>query len=117
MTPKCPRRIFTPSHPTLPLSISQDMKAELQPFRRALCLFEGSASLFPGAAKVSEISGLPGDQEFMSLSSSFDLYLEKTSLQMQSLKTVPFSSSKQSLDVQISTWNVPQGFAVPIQWR
>lgn len=59
-----------------PLSISQDMKAELQPFRRALCLFEGSASLFPGAAKVSEISGLPSDQEFMSLSSSFDLYLD-----------------------------------------
>lgn len=52
------------------------MKAELQPFRRALCLFEGSASLFPGAAKVSEISGLPSDQEFMSLSSSFDLYLD-----------------------------------------
>lgn len=78
-------------------------------------MFEGSASLFPGAAKVSEISALPSDQEIMSLSSSFGLYLEKTSLQMQSRKTVPLSSSKRSLDVQISTWHLSQGFAVTIQ--
>lgn len=39
----------------------------------------------------------------------------RNSPQMQNLKTVPFSSSKQSLDVQISTLNLPPGSAVPIR--
>lgn len=63
---------FSP-HPTP--SIFQGMQAELQLFWWAF-MFVGAASPFPGAAKVFEVS-LPNDQEFMSLSSTFDLYLEK----------------------------------------
>lgn len=52
---------FSP-HPTP--AIFQGMKAE--PFWLAF-MFEGATSLFSGAAKICEISGLPNNQECMSL--------------------------------------------------
>lgn len=77
-------------------------------------MFVGAASPFPGAAKVFEVS-LPNDQEFMSLSSTFDLYLEKKkqSPNAKSENTAIFKL-QQRLDVQISTVNLPQGFTLLI---
>lgn len=69
-------------------SIFQAMRAELQPFQSALCL-KGLPPCFQVLLRFLEISGLPDDQESMSLYFSFALYLQK-SLQMQSMTTAIF---------------------------